>query len=215
MTPDTLIAWEEKRIPARPRKKWASGVLSVVFAICALLLFIFHPSWPLPHPVGAVLASIIALALFVLGTIAYQKEAARVEKSNKTCRHCGHPMEAHVVDLRKSQLHRADLSRTALLRRFIVKDRLFEGQDHRIYMAGKKSRSPGQGYAAWKGTGFLLKARWLACSDCRCSYIHDTVFETIAEGDAEVEAFLDGKTEIVRLRHANGNRRVRRLGEPR
>ena len=63
-------------------------------------------------------------------------------------------------------------------------------------MTGKKSYAPGHGYAAWKRTGFLLKAKWLACSDCRCAFIRDTLFEALAEGDAAVDAFLRDKKEI-------------------
>ena len=191
-----LIEWDEKRVPARPRKKWVSGLFSVLCAICAILLFILHEAMPFPYPGTAIVLLILAVFFYALGIVAYKKEEARVADINSRCRQCGKSMEECVVDMQKSQLDRAVLSRAGLLHRFTAKDKLLEGPDGRVYMTGRKSYAPGLGYAAWKPTGFLLKAKWLACPDCQRSFIQDTVFEVIAKGDAEVKALLKGKKEI-------------------
>jgi len=198
MDPQKLIEWDEKRVPVKPQKKWVSGLLSIFCTICAILLFILHESLPFPYPISPIIFLIFAVVFYILGTVMYKKEEAQVSDKESRCHHCSKPMEEHVVDMHESQLDRAVLSRVGLLHRFIVKDRLFEGHDGRIYMTGKKNYAPGLGYTGWKRTTFLLKVKWLACTDCQCSFIQDTVFEIVTKKDAEaeIEALVKDKKEI-------------------
>jgi uncharacterized protein with PIN domain len=61
--------------------------------------------------------------------MAYQKEAARIADKNNRCQHCGNPMEEYVVDMPESRIDPAVFSKTNLLHRFIVKEKLLEGND--------------------------------------------------------------------------------------
>jgi hypothetical protein len=196
MDVQTLIEWEEDRVPQKPSKQWGAGWLFLICAACAVFLFLYHESLPLPYPLAPICFVCVAIIFFVLGVIKYKAGESRLSDKVKYCRHCGKMMEEYVVDMRRSQLEKAVLTRRGLLHRFIVKEKLFEGRDGRIYMTGKKNYAPGMGYAGWKRTAFLIKAKWLACTDCRCSFIQDTVFEIVSKTDAEIEALVKDKEEI-------------------
>jgi hypothetical protein len=192
----TLIEWEEDCVPQKPSKQWGAGLLSIISTACAVFLFLFHESLPLPYPLAAICFLCVAIIFYVLSVIRYKTGKSRLSDKVKYCRHCGKMMEEYVIDMLRSQLEKAVLSRRGLLQRFIVKEKLFEGRDGRVYMTGQKSYAPGMGYAGWKRTAFLLKAKWLACTDCQCSFIQDTVFEIVAKEQAEIEALLKDKEEI-------------------
>jgi hypothetical protein len=196
MDVQTLIEWEEDRVPQKPSKQWGTGWLFILSAACAVFLFLYHESLPLPYPLAPIFFVCIAIIFFVVGAMRYKAGESRLSDTLKYCRHCGKMMEEYVVDMSRSQLEKAVLSRRGLLHRFIVKEKLFEGSDGRVYMTGKKNYAPGMGYAGWKRTAFLLKAKWLACPDCQCSFIQDTVFEVVAKTDAEIEALVKDKEEI-------------------
>ncbi len=196
MDEQTLIAWDEDRVPQKHSRQWGAGWLFLISTACAVLLFLYHESLPLPYPLAPISFLCVAIIFYVLGVIRYKRSERRLSDKVKICHHCGKMMEEYVVDMRRGQLEKADLSRCGLLHRFIVKERLFEGRDGRVYMTGQKSYAPGMGYAGWKRTAFLLKAKWLACSNCQCSFIQDTVFEVVAKTDQEIEALLKDKEEI-------------------
>jgi len=196
MDVQTLIEWDEDRVPQKPSRQWGAGWLFIISTACAVFLFLYHESLPLPYPLAPICFVCVAIIFFVLGVIRHKAGESRLSDKVKYCRHCGKMMEEYVFDMRRSQLEKAVLSRRGLLHRFIVKEKLFEGRDGRVYMTGQKSYAPGMGYPGWKRTAFLLKAKWLACTDCQCSFIQDTVFEIVAKTDAEIEALVKDKEEI-------------------
>jgi len=196
MDVQTLIEWDEDRVPQKPSRRWGAGCLFIVSTACAVFLFLYHESLPLPYPLAPICFLCVAIIFYVLGVIKYKTGESRLSDKVKCCRHCGKMMKEYVIDMRRSQLEKAVLSRRGLLHRFIVKEKLFEGHDGRVYMTGQKSYAPGMGYPGWKRTAFLLKAKWLACTDCQCSFILDTVFEIVAKTDTEIEALVKDKEEI-------------------
>jgi hypothetical protein len=197
MDVQTLIAWEENRMPQKPRKQWGYGLLFIICIACAAFLFLFHESLPLPYPLAPISFLCAGIIFYVLGVMKYKARRSRLREEQKHCPHCGKMMDEWVVDMHRNQLEKADLSKRGLLHRFIVKEKLLEGRDGRVYMTGQKSYAPGMGYPGWKRTGFLLKAKWLACTDCQYSIMQDTLFEAIAKTDAEIEALVKDNEQIA------------------
>jgi len=192
----TLIEWEEEPVPKPSGKQWVAGWLFLICMACAVVLYLYRGSLPLPFPLAPICFLCLGLAFYGLGVIRYRTMASRLSDEAKRCRHCGETMAEYVTDMRRCQLPRADFSRRALLHRSIVKEKLFEGTDGHVYMVGKKSHSPGMGYAGWKRMAFLLKTKWLACLGCRCSVIQDSVFESVATTDSEIEDLVRDTAEI-------------------
>jgi hypothetical protein len=194
----TLIKWDEGRVPRTPEKQWYEGWLFILFAVCAILLFIFHNSLPFPYPVTPILFLGLALFFYVLGVKKYNARKSQWRNAESHCPHCGKQMEEYVVEMRSAQLPRAPLSKIELLHRYLIKEKLFEGHDGRIYMVGKKNYAPGAavGSASWKRTGFLLNAKWRVCRACQYSFLQDTIFETVAKTEEEIEALIRDKEEI-------------------
>ena len=139
MDEQTLIEWEENHVPPKPRRQWGTGLLFIIFTACAVFLFLFHKSIPLPYPLAPIFFLCVAVIFYILGVVRYKTNESRLSDKVKHCRHCGKMMEEYVVDMRRDQLEKAVLSKRELLHRFIVKEKLFEGCDGRIYMTGQKN----------------------------------------------------------------------------
>ena len=194
MDSQQLLAWEESRVPATPRKQWGMGWLMIVFALLTILTYWFPESPPVPYPVAPIVFLLLSVVCYVAGTVLYKQDESRIAEENRRCQHCGRRMEARVVDMDKRHLGRAPLSRAGLLHRRIQKDKLFEGADGRLYMTGKKHVAPGP--AGWEKRAFKIKAKWLACADCQSAYVEDAFFETVAETEARIADLLKGKASI-------------------
>lgn len=195
----TLKQWETNRQPKKPNKQWVLGWLFLVCLFVPVFLFLFYENGFFSRSLVLLIFLGLAMVFYGLGTAKYKKEAKRIRMEAEFCHVCSKKMEEHVTDMDKTRLDKKELTKIRLMHRFIIKDRLFETEEGRIYMTGKKNAAPGSGYAAWEPALFLLLAKWLACRDCRVSYIRDTVFQKVCANEKEIEQFLKNKKGIVEI----------------
>ena len=80
MDVQTLIAWEENRMPQKPRKQWGYGLLFIICIACAAFLFLFHESLPLPYPLAPISFLCVAIIFYVLGVMKYKARRSRLRE---------------------------------------------------------------------------------------------------------------------------------------